>query len=267
MHKSHQLELFPRPLIFKWLLMAFVAGNINAGGYLACHRFVTHVTGFATLFGIEVGSGNWATALGILSVPFYFLIGVMVSAYFTDREIARGGLPRYGIVMKLIALLLAAATVGGCLNVFGKFGKPFDMDSDYFLLVLLCGASGLQNAAITTASGGLMRSTHLTGATTDIGIGLVRSLFGHRDPALRRRDLYRGTLRFGCIAAFAVGGIFGAILFDQVEYLGFLLPLGVSLYVGKLGVRTVAAEVAAAAAAAAMPPTPAAEVSDAPHAS
>ena len=35
-----------------WFLLAFLGGHVNAGGYLACHRFVSHVTGFATLAGV-----------------------------------------------------------------------------------------------------------------------------------------------------------------------------------------------------------------------
>lgn len=239
MNRAAQVDQLPTILIVKWFLMAFIAGNVNAGGYLACHRFVTHVTGFATLFGIELVGTSFVGAIGMLSVPFYFLLGVMVSAYLTDRKISRGHPPRYDLVMGIVALLLVAAALGGYFNVFGTFGNAFRLKSDYFLLVILCAASGLQNAAITTASGSVMRSTHLTGTMTDLGIGLVRALFGKKS-GTRRQELYRSWLRSGIVLSFAVGGVSGALMFTQVQYLGFLLPAVIAVYVGNLGVRAVA---------------------------
>src|SRR4051812_2049393 len=78
-----------------WLSMAFQAGAINAGGFLACHRFVTHATGFATLFGTEFTQGHLTTAFSMLSVPLFFLIGAMISGFFIDRRLRRNERPRY----------------------------------------------------------------------------------------------------------------------------------------------------------------------------
>lgn len=84
---SEKLDL---KTIIDWFLLAFLAGNVNAGGYLACHRFVSHVTGFATLAGVDAATGSWGDAFGILSVPLFFLLGVVVSAYHVERRISEG---------------------------------------------------------------------------------------------------------------------------------------------------------------------------------
>lgn len=234
-----QIEHFPKALIYKWLIMAVTAGSVNAGGYIACRRFVTHVTGFATLFGVDAANGDLAAALGMLSVPAFFLLGVMVGAFFTDAALVQGRSPHYSLVMSLSAALLLIVVLAGYLGAFGVFGDRFHLERDYLLLILLCAASGLQNAAITTASSSVMRATHLTGITTDLGIGLTRALFGHMPAERRRREFYRNWLRLGLIISFGFGAVLGALLFQAVQYLGFLLPFALSIYSGNLGARSV----------------------------
>lgn len=213
-----------------WFLLAFLAGSVNTGGWMGCHRFVTHVTGFATLAGVDAASGEWRAALGILSVPVYFLIGVMISAYLVDHRIYIGKKPRYAWVMGTIAALLAMTSVGGMLGWFGEFGSKSAFHEDYLLLALLCAASGLQNAALTTATGATVRTTHLTGITTDLGIGLIRALsIGYHDErAVVEKKA--NWLRVGTILFYMVGSGIGAMLFLNFQYFGFMLPSAIALY-------------------------------------
>jgi uncharacterized membrane protein YoaK (UPF0700 family) len=206
---------------FDWLLLTFIAGNVNAGGYLAAHRFVSHITGFATLFGIEAAHGRFDQAVGILSVPVFFLLGVMTSAYFVDRRVHRGERPRYALVMALVLLCLATAALGGHWGLFGVFGSEPRLRQDYLLLALLCAASGLQNAAVSTASGATVRTTHLTGLTTDLGTGLVRAF---SDPKRYGAEMKAARFRVATIVSFALGSAVGACAYLYFSYLGFLLP-------------------------------------------
>ena len=72
---------------FDWFLLSFLAGNINTGGYLSCQRFVSHITGFASLAGISAAEGFWIEALGAITIPLFFLLGVMVSGFLTEKHI------------------------------------------------------------------------------------------------------------------------------------------------------------------------------------
>ena len=199
---------------------------------MACGRFVTHVTGFATLFAIDVAHQSWSIALGILSVPFYFLLGTMLSAYLVDRRIHQGKQGGYVLVMGLITLCFALVIVGGFQGWFGYFGEGVNLEQDYLLLALLCGASGLQNAAITTSSGAVIRTTHLTGITTDLGIGLMKLIFypSTQSPEQRTREMRINFLRIITIGAFILGGCVGAVLYLKYEYKAFLLPATISFY-------------------------------------
>jgi uncharacterized membrane protein YoaK (UPF0700 family) len=213
--------------------MAFLAGSVNVGGFIACNRFVSHITGFATLFGINAEEGRWDAAVGIISVPTFYLLGVVVSAVLVDRPFRRGGRPHYALVMVLVAGCLLIAALLGHYHYFGEFGEEVRLKRDYFFLAFLCAASGLQNAAISTASGGSVRATHLTGPTTDLGIGIVRALsFPLTSAGLKEAaDEWKLVrVRVGLWAAFAAGSAVGAIGYAQYKYLGFLLPTFLALY-------------------------------------
>src|SRR5262249_39664268 len=158
-----------------------------------------------------------------LSVPAFFLLGVMTSAYLIDRPFRRGGQPHYATAMLLVTVCLLAAAMLGHFHYFGEFGEEVRLKRDYFFLALLCAASGLQNAAITTASGATVRTTHLTGLTTDLGIGLVRAWSVPLTPEGQvQADLEWkwARVRLGTWCAFAVGAAAGAVVFMRFHYLG-----------------------------------------------
>lgn len=232
---------FSEPVSLKtyidWFLLSFTAGAVNAGGFLACQRFVSHVTGFATLAGVDAAAGDWKGAIGILTVPVYFLFGVMASALLIDRRIHEGQRPRYALVMGAVSVLLLLAGIGGFVGWFSTWGTPIILRQDYFFLALLCAASGLQNAALTSASGATIRTTHLTGITTDLGIGLVRAASCARDSVQWAQEMKANWLRVGTVTSFMVGSGIGGFIFLKVHYLGFLLPSAIAAYAMAVAIR------------------------------
>jgi uncharacterized membrane protein YoaK (UPF0700 family) len=228
-HRRNEAEYSARNY-FHWFLLAFLSGCVNAGGYLACHRFVSHVTGFATLFGISLAQGKVDAAVGIMTVPAYFLFGVMISAYLVDKREHEGKHPHYATVMLLVFACLMLVAVGGHYGFFSPFDGELRLKRDYFMLALLCMASGLQNAAVTTATGARVRTTHLTGITTDLGLGLVRQHHHGISDSLRLKERKANRLRVGTIAAFAIGSAVSAAIFMELKFLGFLLPAALALY-------------------------------------
>ena len=213
-----------RTTVFYWLLLSFNAGFINAGGFLATGRFVTHVTGFATLFGVDMVKRQWLDAIGILSVPLFFLIGAFIAGLLIDRRVYRGQRPHYDYVMGLCCLALVVAGISGRFTDFVAFGVPESVGEAYVVLAALCMASGLQNAALTSSSGSSVRTTHLTGITTDLGLGLARLLSLKGGDKRLNFERQANRLRVGTIAAFIVGSTMGAIVFTQARYHGFLIP-------------------------------------------
>lgn len=216
------------------MLLAFMSGTINAGGFLACGRFVTHVTGFAAFFGIDVANGQYTLALGMLVVPAVFLAGSFVSGWLIDVRLRQRKDPRYDLVMIMVTLLLLAATIAGNIGLFGRFHTGgVAVETDIGLLMLLSFASGLQNAMISTSSGAVIRTTHLTGLTTDLGIGLAKAISDRRS-IQRTKELVDNRVRVGLIMSFVAGSITGTVAFLKFNYSGFLLPTIISLYMTHL---------------------------------
>ncbi len=216
-------------IFLKWYLLSFLSGNVNAGAFMATGRFVTHVTGFHTLAGIDAANGAWDHVLGMLSVPIFFLAGAIISAYLVDHRFHRGLQPHYDRAMALATVCILSASLGGYFDFFGDFGARFNLQKDYLFLALLCLASGLQNATLTTASGSTVRTTHLTGITTDLGIGLVK-VWSMKPGTPRTREVRANWLRIGTVVAFTLGSMAGATLFVHAQYLGFLLPASIAAY-------------------------------------
>lgn len=214
-----------------WMTLAFQAGLVNIGGFLACHHFVSHVTGGITIF----SGGRPSHAGAYLVAPVCFLLGAVTSGILVDRRLQRGEKPRYYLeflVLFAVLLFVLAAGIGGA---FGSFGEPLDGLRDYALLALLSLACGIQNGTVTTVSRSVIRTTHLTGLITDLGIGLVRVL-GHA-AADRPGEVRANYMRIGIVACFVGGCAVGGAAFRRLGFAAFAIPaatcgvlLGVMVY-------------------------------------
>lgn len=229
MFKSEADTLYNPRNLFIWFLLAFQGGTLNTGGYMAVHRFVSHVTGFATLAGIKGATFLWKDMLGMLLVPVFFVFGAMLSAWAVERRRIKGQNPKYSLVFTIMLLSLLFIAVWGSLGYFGKFGEPFSYGRDYFLLFLLSFTCGLQNAVITSASGSVIRTTHLTGLSTDFGIGIVRIWTTRKN--LHKQEVFASWCRLGIFVFFFLGSLASALLFFKVQFYGFFLPVFISLFV------------------------------------
>lgn len=207
--------------------MAFQAGSLNVGGYMSCHRFVSHVTGFGTLFGYEVYHIGLTEALSTLAVPLFFLLGCMISGFLVDVRLKLHKKPKYYISFGLIFFLITLTWLLGINHIFGEFGEAYDMTRSYFLLVLLCLSCGIQNATVTSVSNSVVRTTHLTGPTTDLGIGLARVMSGERLQGKIdiRNEIKANFMRAGIIMFFIVGAVSGGYLYKNFAYQAFFMPV------------------------------------------
>jgi len=210
--------------VLYWYGLAFQAGAINAGGFLACHSFVSHVTGFGTMIGIQVASGQVLQALELLAIPFYFLAGASLSALLIDKRQALGKPAAYVTVAGLIFFCILSVFFAGNLGWLGDFGEPFELYQDILLVSPLCIACGLQNASGVSATQGMIRTTHLTGILTDYGVNLVRNRYLKRFSKEKYRQVVINKVRLGTFIAFSTGSTISAVVFLKFQYKGFLLP-------------------------------------------
>jgi uncharacterized membrane protein YoaK (UPF0700 family) len=225
---SENISTYTRTSMTIWMVLAFQAGILNIGGFMACHSFVSHVTGFATLFGVALGEGSYAPALSLLLVPGCFLMGAMVSGVLVDLRLKLGKKPKYYIVFGVLFALILLVEIGGFNNFFGTFGVAVADSHDYWLLAALCLICGIQNGTVSLVSKSVVRTTHLTGVTTDLGIGLVRILNRARLKGKVDGEVEANWMRAGIILSFTWGGAIGYGVFHKWGFRGFLFPTLIS---------------------------------------
>lgn len=230
------VALHAPPTIFSWrhvpswMLLAFGAGSVNAGALLACQRFVTHVTGTATRLGVD--AGQWMLMLDYGIVLACFIAGAMASVLALDARYHRGKAPLYALPLVIVSGILGTVAIAGQFGVFGTFGGTVEQAGDFALLSLLGFAMGLQNAAVTSTTGLAIRTTHMTGPATDLGIHLATSFFTEGD--MRLNSLRAAALRGGKLISFILGGVAMVPLARAGGYLAFLVPAVIILIAASL---------------------------------
>ena len=209
------------------LVLAFVAGAINAGGFLAVQQYTSHVTGMVSNVADQLVLGHLdLVGDGIVAV-LAFLAGAMSCALLINFARRKNLSSEYALPLLLEAALIL------CFGLLGAQLARFETLLVPFTVVLLCFIMGLQNAIVTKLSNAVIRTTHMTGIVTDLGIELGKLLYWNRDPALAlrvRADRDRLKVLTGLLSCFLVGGITGALGFKLVGYT-FTVPIALVLAV------------------------------------
>ncbi|WP_332702556.1 YoaK family protein [Devosia sp.] len=204
------------------VVLAFIAGAINAGGLLAIGQYTSHMTGIVSAVADNLALGLFGVVGAGIIALIAFTAGAGCSAVLINWGRRNARTRQYAYPIALEALLLLA---------FGVLGTA-SRDAPQFMVLaapLLCFIMGLQNATITKISGARMRTTHLTGMVTDIGIELGKYLYWHRDKtkaeALRvTADRKKLGILLRVVGMFFLGGVVGALGFGHLGYV-FSIPL------------------------------------------
>ncbi|MCR0985732.1 YoaK family protein [Roseomonas populi] len=205
--------------------LAFIAGAVNTGGFMLVGQYTSHMSGILSAMADAVVLQALGPALAGTLAVFAFLSGAALSAILINWGRRHPGQPPHALPLALEAVLLL---------VLGILGGAVQAEPVATLAVpLLCFLMGLQNATITKASGSRIRTTHMTGVVTDLGIELGKLAYRNRSPTgpgghMVRAD--RAKLRLLCsiLLAFILGGVGGALAFAKLG-LASTVPLAVAL--------------------------------------
>lgn len=195
--------------------LCFVAGATNAGGFLAVGQYTSHMTGVVSSVADNLVMGKVGLALVGLASLVAFISGAMTTAWMVNWGLRRKLQSAYGRPLLLEAALLL---------VFGLFGSGINFFAGLFVpltVLLLCFIMGLQNAVITKISNAEIRTTHVTGLVTDLGIELGKLFYINRLTRDRLVVANRKKLRIHVtlITCFFVGGLLGAVGFKTMGYI------------------------------------------------
>lgn len=214
-----EADLVTRRHLPSWALFAFAAGAVNAGALLACQRFVAHVTGTATRIGVDAGG---VLALDYALVLVTFVAGAMAAVMLVRKVGTKT--PAYWLPLSVVSSILVVVAVAGSFGRLGPFGGTVETAHDFALLAVLSFAMGMQNAAVATSTGMAIRTTHMTGPTTDLAVAFGTLL--STDASQEERAKAKGSvlLRGTKLASFIVGGAAMALIAPRVHWLAFLVP-------------------------------------------
>lgn len=180
-------------------VLSFIAGIVNIAGVLSVATLTTNVTGHFAFFAEEIALNNYAKATTIAIFILFFLLGAFVSNLMVELALMKNQRIAHAFPMFLEVLLLAF--VGSSLSLHPNY-------SAYILLFSM----GLQNAMVTKISQSTVRTTHLTGLFTDLGIELSQ-LFFYKKPAGYTRLKRNISLRLSIIVFFFLGGVLGGLFY------------------------------------------------------
>jgi uncharacterized membrane protein YoaK (UPF0700 family) len=201
-------------------LLAFTAGAVDVTGYLGLRQFTSHMSGVTATLAVDIGTHGVQALARPAIILVCFLAGAAFCAVVVNWERRRNRESLFAVPVAIEALLLAGvALFGGTQHLFAS-------------LAVMGFSMGLQNAVITKISDAEIRTTHVTGTITDIGIELGRLFYWNRTPrgAEVRADRRRLALLTLLVVLFFGGGALSAVMFHRLGFL-LMLPLAALLAV------------------------------------
>ena len=145
--------------------LSWVGGFTNVITFLCCDKaFASHMTGNSTNFGRSLAEASWSEVAFYGGILVAFFTGAAVSAALTEGGRQLGHRSNYILPLGVEALLL------GAMMLLYKYARNNVFEIDTVMPAIGAFAMGIQNATITKISGSVVRTTHVTGVMTDLGL-------------------------------------------------------------------------------------------------
>lgn len=202
-------------------LLSFVAGIVNVAGFLAVQKLTTNVTGHFAFFVDEVFKLNFWTGFVYFLYIFFFFLGSFVSSFLVELISQKTERNIYALPTSIEILILL---------IIGILGGDLILNNPDIVACSLLFAMGLQNSLVTKISNATVRTTHLTGLFTDLGIELSQ-LFFYKAAEKKQKLFSSIKLRMTIISFFFIGGVVGGICYTKIQ-LKVLVIASLALIVG-----------------------------------
>ncbi len=200
------------------VLTAFVAGMVNVASLMIFFAFSSNVTGYYAIFASEVVKGNWHQLLMVGSWIFLYFLGS-----FTSNLIVIHFNSKNKYLAHAIPIMLEIA----CLLTVGIYGNSFYQETlteTEALLSLMIFAMGLQNGLTASISNFAVKTTHLTGATTDLGI--LFSMFTKKHFRENKELVGKAKLILSIAVSFMAGAIVSGFIYQAIMFKLFYVVSG-----------------------------------------
>lgn len=189
-------------------LLSLVAGIVNITGVLSIKTLTTNVTGHFAFFAEEFMKRDYAAAITFLVFTMFFLLGSFTSNFLAELISRKNPQLSHVIPISLEITLLVCVGLFVCQSDLSKIdGKLIA----FFMLF----AMGIQNSLVTKISQSTVRTTHLTGLFTDLGIELSQ-LFFYKKPDEVKKLKTSIYLRLSIISFFFIGCFSGGYIYKLI---------------------------------------------------
>ena len=188
-------------------ILSFVAGIVNVTGFLAFNQLTTNVTGHFALFISDVANFEfWKGTIYFLYI-FSFLLGSFLSSFLIEKFRENKKLNVFVFPTIIECFILTSIAI---------LSNTIEIKQPNFIICALLFAMGLQNSLVTKISNAVVRTTHLTGLFTDLGIELSQLFFPVYHPNTKK---IKSTikLRIYIICFFFLGGLIGGFLYSRIN--------------------------------------------------
>jgi uncharacterized membrane protein YoaK (UPF0700 family) len=208
--------------------LAAAAGFVNSGGFVLIGSFTSHVTGSIGRIANDIAEGHPIASVSAALLVLAFFVGAFIASVVLESTDTPEVAKRYALALALEAALLASFIFVAGLS---RASHPRVLDAQ---AALLCAAMGMQNSLVTRLSGAVVRTTHLTGVVTDLGIEAARWYRWHRAklsagpgaaPNREPPSPDRTSLLLAVVLSFIVGAVAGAVLTSRASRWAMCLPV------------------------------------------
>lgn len=185
------LRSIRREIFALWVLaLAFLAGLLNAAGFIEFGQTLSHMTGNLTKLGLAMAGDVKEPAL---------LFAMMLFGFFAGAALSGLGFPEHRPSQwRRCGLVLLAA--GGML-----FVMEWLLTAPALRMAVLAIVLGAQNGLAMRYQGALTRTTHMTGHLTDCSAALGRMI---RQKSWKGKNLKLFLFHLGCLVFFLLGVLF-----------------------------------------------------------
>ncbi|GAB1362001.1 YoaK family protein [Rhodobacter sp.] len=200
-------------------MLSSIAGALNAAGFLVAGSFTANMTGNVSAFADYLAWGAWVMALSFAGLLVAFICGAGLAALAIQTGERRQLRSVYALAITAEAVLLLL--LGAAFAIWPQMQETL-------LVIGLSFVMGLQNAVTTMISRARVRTTHVSGMATDVGIELAALAGGEK---LRSAALPQLRLHGLTLSAFAAGGVVGALVFGLIGHWLLVLAAGILLLI------------------------------------
>jgi uncharacterized membrane protein YoaK (UPF0700 family) len=191
-------------------LTALSAGMVNVASLLIFFSFTSNVTGHYAILAAEIVKGNWYQVAVVMGWLFLFFFGGFVANLIVIHFNKRNSYIAHSIPIFLEILCLVAV------GIYGQFFYTETLAETEMLLALMLFAMGLQNGLTASISNFAVKTTHLTGLTTDLGV--LFSMFTKKEFRKNPELVGKAKLLLSIVSSYLVGAVFSGYIY---LYMGF----------------------------------------------